>query len=209
MQDKSKIVNVTMIRENLDHIPRFPLRRPYKYRWYRPGDAQHWYRIWSTADAGRGVATPETFARDFGSDDDALAKRQVYVCDATGNPVATATAWFRNDYYGHDYGLVHWVAVAPEAQGRGLSKPLVATVLKRMVKLGHERAMLVTQPYRTRAIKVYLDLGFLPDLKPDDAPHLWREVRDAMPGSLLDGLDLGGREAFPSPPPGAPPPQRD
>ena len=190
MQEKPKIVNVTMIRENLRDIPDVPLPSPYTYRWYRPGDEDHWYRIWSTADTEHQGATPETFAREFGSDAQLLPERQVYVCDAAGRAVATATAWFRNDYHGRDYGLVHWVAVAPEEQGKGLSKCLVSTVLKHLVTLGHDKAMLVTQVYRPRAIKAYLGFGFLPDLRTDDAPRLWQEIRTAMPGTVLDALDL-------------------
>ena len=191
MTDKPKSLNVTMLRADLANIAAYSLPRPFTFRWYHRGDEETWLRIWTLADAERHAAGPDTFARDFGSDEELLSKRQLYICDAHGLPIGTASAWFRANYHGKDYGLVHWVAIVPEFQGKGLSKPLISKVLIRLAGLGHERSMLVTQDYRTPAIKLYLKFGFLPELGNDDERAKWRGVRDRIGPSPLDSLNLG------------------
>jgi len=78
---------------------------------------------------------------------------------------------------GQRYGRVHWVAIVPEMQGKGLSKPMLSVVLDRLRELGHGRAYLTTNTVRTAAINLYLKFGFAPDIR---APHevgAWRDVR--------------------------------
>ena len=92
-----------------------------------------------------------------------LPGRMFFVEDATGQRVATATAFF--DIYGRDQsgaGWLHWVAVRREEQGKGLSKPLIAAVLKRLKELGHSQVKIPTQTTTWLACKVYYDMGFRP-----------------------------------------------
>ena len=49
-----------------------------------------------------------------------------------------------------------------EAQGQGLSKPLITYVLKRLLALGYTHVKLHTQTLSWLACKVYYDLGFRP-----------------------------------------------
>jgi len=191
--ETARPASVTMVREDIEDIPAFTLPKPYRFRTYKPGDEETWYRIWTLADQEYRAVNPNTFAENFGHDIKALAARQFYVCDAKGDAIGTASAWFREDYKGKPWGLVHWVAIVPEAQGKGLAKPLMTHIMARLKKLGHPRAMLVTQPYRVRAIKIYLDFGFTPDLMSEIAFVAWRQVRDALGQSVLDEMDLGDR----------------
>ena len=87
----------------------------------------------------------------------------VFVENAAGEKVATASAYFdviHGDPSGS--GWLHWVAVRRDCQGRGLSKPLIAHTLQRMRDLGYTHAKIPTQTTSWLAVKVYLDLGFLP-----------------------------------------------
>jgi len=181
--------NVQMLRETLEGIPEPVLVRPYTFRYYRTGDEENWYRIWSVADAQHRGATPETFRKDFGTDEELVAQRMFFVCDGKGWAVGTATAWFRN-YNRKEYGVVHWVAVLPEHQGKGIAKAVTARVLQRMKELGYVRALLVTQPFRLAAIKVYLGLGFTPEIRNDDDIREWRTVREKLSPGPLDAMDL-------------------
>ena len=70
--------------------------------------------------------TPDLFRREFGGGDAHLPARQLFVCDATGREVGTATAWFNDDDRGLHWGRIHWVAISPDCQGRGLGRALVA-----------------------------------------------------------------------------------
>jgi len=153
--------NVWMIRQDLDGIPCHELPAGFSMAWYRPGDATAWTEIHLLAYAGDPVKiTPDLHSRQFGTDESLLSQRQLFIEAPGGAKIATATAWFNSDYFGEHVGLVHWVAVAPAWQGRGLAKPLLRAVLLRMRELGHSKAMLTTQSTRTAAIRLYLQFGF-------------------------------------------------
>ena len=183
--------NVKMIRDTLHDIPSFAVPSSYSLRWYKSGDEENWYRIWKAADTVHPAVSADTFRRDFGQDEELLAKRQCFICDQKGIPVGTASAWFDNNYKGLAYGLVHWVAITQDEQGKGLSKPLLSAVLERLAALGHERALLTTQHYRLPAISLYLNFGFRPEIDGDRDMELWRTVRAALPHRALDCLALG------------------
>lgn len=179
MSDEIKAVSVAMVRGDLDDIPDFPLAEPFKVRWYQPGDEVAWTRIHTLADMYTKV-TDDLFGRQFGSDAEILAKRQCYLCDEWDVEVGTATAWFDDDYRGQPHGRLHWVAIAPYMQRRGLSKPLLSVVLGRMRELGHERVYLTTGTQRLPAINLYLKFGFLPDPRNDQELEAWRQVRTVL-----------------------------
>ena len=55
---------------------------------------------------------------------------------------------------------MHWVAILPAYQGRGLAKPLLAQVMQTMAVLGHRQVYLTTQRFRRAAIGLYTSFGF-------------------------------------------------
>jgi GNAT superfamily N-acetyltransferase len=167
-------IPVVMIRETLEDVPQFTLPAPYAVRWYRPGDEETWLRVQRASDK-YGTFPPDKFEHQFGRDEQALRERQCYLCDAEGHEIGTITAWFV-EYRGQRYGRIHWVAVVPEMQGRGLSKPLMTVACNRLRELGHDRAYLDTATVRVPAINLYLKFGFLPDIRGEDDLRAWRLV---------------------------------
>ena len=192
MTDTCPESRVTMIREHLDGIPQFELPEGFSFRMYRPGDEADWLAVHRRADRydERIVYEPETFEREFARNVEALRQRQYYLCEASGQAIGTATAWFDNNYRGKVYGRVHWVAIVPEFQGRGLAKPLLTAVCNRLRELGHVRACLGTYSARTPAINLYLKFGFVPEIKSEDELRAWRLVRQRLPDSPLAQMDL-------------------
>jgi ribosomal protein S18 acetylase RimI-like enzyme len=83
--------------------------------------------------------------------------------------------------------MIHWVAVRPAYQGRGLAKAAVTHVMNSLAQW-HQRARLRTSSGRLAAIKIYLDFGFLPDMTQKDAPRAWRIVRAALNHPALGAL---------------------
>lgn len=161
MTDQILYHDIRMLRRNLDGIPHAELPYGFSMAWYRPGDAAAWTEIHCLAYAGDPIKiTPDLHSRQFGTDDNLISQRQLFIETPDGKKIATATAWFKDDYFGERVGRVHWVAVAPAWQGRGLAKPLLRAVLLRMRELGHFKAMLTTQSTRTAAIRLYLQFGF-------------------------------------------------
>ena len=194
-------VRVVMTRPTLAGVARHALPPGYALTPYVPGDERHWVAIHERADRYN-TAFDERFRRSFGEaggrmDAGALAARQVYLRHlardaspdaspdaAAGTPVGTATAWYDaadQDADGTPVGRVHWVALVPEHQGRGLAKPLLAWVLARLAALGHRRAVLDTSTARVVAINLYRQFGFRPGVRPGAAEAaadraVWREL---------------------------------
>jgi ribosomal protein S18 acetylase RimI-like enzyme len=79
-------------------------------------------------------------------------------------------------------GLVTWVGVRREHQGRGLGGPLVAACLAHAAASGLSPVLLVTDDHRTAAIRTYLGMGFQPCLNSWDWTHRprWQRVRSAL-----------------------------
>lgn len=169
-------VEVRMIRENLEGLPRFALPDGYSLRFYRPGDEAEWTRIHEDADH-HNVITPQLFGASS-----ATAKRNCRsgsgLCDdANGRVIGTATAWFNDNYHGLPWGRVHLVAIAEAYQGRGLGRALTSAVCQRFVELGHVRKYLTTEGVRIPAIKLYASFGFVPEIENEADRREWELIR--------------------------------
>lgn len=153
-----------MLRAPIGDIQEIPLPEGYRYAAYRAGDRESWIDIEISAkelesrEQGR-----EVWEKYYGRHESLLPERMVFVENEAGEKVATATAFF--DIRGIDQsgdGWLHWVAVRRDAQGRGLSKPLISHVIQIMKEMKYEYAKIPTQTTTWLACKVYLDLGFRP-----------------------------------------------
>jgi GNAT superfamily N-acetyltransferase len=178
-----KSISINMVRADLEDIPIYELPPGYSFRWHHPGDVEIWVAIHKSADLHNPV-TPEVFDEQFGPDPQELPRRQCFLLDEDDNAIGTATAWFDNDYFSEKYGRLHWVAIVPEAQGRGLGKPLLSNVLTRMRDLGDDRAYLVTQPARIPAINLYRSFGFEPHIRDERDRAVWQSISRKLKHSL-------------------------
>jgi GNAT superfamily N-acetyltransferase len=175
-------VYVYMERPNLLDVPQEPLPPDYSIRWFRPGDEQVWVEIQRQAEEFAEVSEA-VHRRVFGNDARTLGNRQCFLLDHEQTAIATATAWF-DDYHGDRYGRVHWVAVVPEYQGRGLAKPLMSIVLTRMIELGHDRVCLRTSSARLPAIGLYTKFGFVPSVRTEKDYAIWKRLGPLLPTPL-------------------------
>nr|WP_289768581.1 GNAT family N-acetyltransferase [uncultured Acetatifactor sp.] len=153
-----------LLEQDLEGIPCLPLPGDYHFVFYHHGDRDAWIDIEKSAKEfdtyEQGL---ESWNRYYGGKEDSLFHRMVFVENADGEKVATATAY--HDITGRDKsgsGWLHWVAVRREYQKKGLSKPLITHVLDIMRKSGYIHAKIPTQTTTWLACKVYLDLGFRP-----------------------------------------------
>ncbi|MCY3024450.1 MAG: GNAT family N-acetyltransferase, partial [Planctomycetota bacterium] len=112
------------------------------------------------------------------------------VVDSKERAVGTISAWSNPAYRGQDYGRIHWVALRPSHQHKGLARPALAFALRRLA-LWHTRCYLVTQVTRLPAIKLYLDFGFQPDLSDQRLERLWCYLRDRLKHPALATLRPG------------------
>jgi GNAT superfamily N-acetyltransferase len=128
------------------------------------------------------------YDQEFGYDLPATQWRSFLVTNERGVGVGVISAWYNRNFRGLDYGQVHWVAIRPSYQGKGLGKAALSYTLNQLAQW-HERAYLGTQSKRIPAIKLYLDFGFLPDLVEPGALEGWREVKRALKHPILEAME--------------------
>ena len=150
---------ITMVCPDLGSVPRCGLPGGYALRWYAAGDEAHWIDIHRQADLYN-EASVELFRRQFGARSEKLVRRQCYLVADEGRPIGTATAWLGEEPFDGAWGRVHWVAIVPDFQGRGLAKPLLSAVCGRLRELGHTRAYLTSSTSRIPALNLYSGFGF-------------------------------------------------
>ena len=169
---------LTMIRPSLEAIPDFRLPAGFKLRWHAPGDEALWLEIHLKAERFNPIS-PELFQQQFGTDAEQLKRRQCYLLSPDEKAIGTATAWYGKEPEVKEFGRVHWVALLPEHQGRGLSKPLLSAVCNRMRELGHTQAYLTTSVERKAAIGLYLRFGFKPWIRNEVERAIWARLPGA------------------------------
>ncbi len=172
-------ISVRMDVDNLNTIPSAPLPTGYQFRMYKMDDIDVWVNIYKSADIYNTI-TPELFRREFGFDENIIGKRMIFLIDTTsGEAVGTSTAW--SDPGGNPKeGRVHWVAILPGYQGKGLAKPLLAETLRILRDNGCVKAFLMTSTGRIPAITLYLKFGFLPVIQSEEQHKGWSSIRDAV-----------------------------
>lgn len=160
MLDKSlPYVEFVMERENPLPLPEMTLAEGYRLVNYQPGDGAAWCRI----ETAVGEFAEETEARTYFDKTFApypaeLAKRMFFVETVAGEKVATCTAWWDKHTHGP---LLHWLAVVPEHQRRGLAGFLTWQVTKTLESLyPHQPLQLHTQTWSHPAIKLYQRFGY-------------------------------------------------
>jgi GNAT superfamily N-acetyltransferase len=163
-----------LARPHLDDLPAPALPAGFVVRPFAPGDEAVWLAVVGEADRVLNV-NRAMFDRAFALDPAELPRRLLFLAAATGEIVGTAAAWF--DEAG--WGRVHWLAVRPPWQGWGVGRALLILALHRLRELGHSRAFLITEAARLRAIRLYLGLGFQPEIHSPAERETWEQVQRA------------------------------
>lgn len=191
-------IGIRMYRASLADIPPAELPQLFSIRRYRPGDGPLWVSVYGCAERHLTIDLT-VFRREFRDDEPALRERMLFLMAPGGREIGTATAWYDDKTGDETLGRVHWVAIAPEFQGRGLAKPLLTATLLRLRELGHSRAYLHTAPERTAAVMLYLSYGFRPEIRSDAELEAWRilcdQARPGLKGIVLDAIRAHERRA--------------
>lgn len=172
-------VDVWMIQRDLASAPRYEMPAGYHMRFYREGDAAIWERIQIDSDPFF-IAGVETLANSMPGDTAHLSTRVMFLVDSAGDDIGTITAWDDSDLDGTPMGHIHWVAIVPAAQGRGLGKPMMTAALDVMRRRGDTAAWLETNTARVPALNLYLHFGFAPHVRNDEERNGWRAVAPAL-----------------------------
>lgn len=174
-------VEIIMVRPDLENVPCYPLPESYTMRHYQPGDEQSWADLWvSVKDFDTHEAALKAYRDDFGDDGEQLTNRQMYLCNGSGDVIGTISAWHGNSYEPAPYGLIHWVAINPDYQAKKLGRPLLCAAMN-LLRKWHNKAYLCTHTHRLRAVRVYLDMGFVPFIRNDNDTESWKTVAKQLP----------------------------
>lgn len=149
---------VYMVCDPVPEIPEIPFPAGFGMRLMTEADIPAWVDIEQDADPYLTV-TEETFRRAFGPDLTEAWMRCYLITDPAGRGVGVITAWGDNCFQGKPFGRLHWLAIRPAYQGRGLAKAASAVVMQRLKK-EFGRIYLDTQSKRTAAIRLYESFGF-------------------------------------------------
>lgn len=184
-------IPLKMLREDLGNLPRYQVPSGYRMRAYKPGDELNWAVLESAAGSfGNPEEARQHFEAEFDSHEDALRERCLFMETEWRQVIGTATAWFGDDIGGRTRGRLHWVAITPGFQDRGLGKPLVSAAME-ILQRHHDSAYLVTQTTSPIAIRIYLDFGFVPVLEDEESRRGWRLLTGVLEHPLLRQA-LGG-----------------
>jgi len=180
----SEDLQLWMIRPHLDDVPEHPMPKGFTIRNWREGEDALWLDVQRDAEPLFTV-TDDLFQQEFGFDRQGCAQRVFFLTTDKGVTVGTLSAWYSRDFYGEDAGRIHWVAVRPGYQGRGLARAGMSHAL-RWMQGRHRKAWLQTSSSRITAVKMYLDFGFVPDLQPAGAREAWEQVRRNLSHPTLE-----------------------
>ena len=154
-------------------------------RTFRNGDEQAWADIINTTDMGGdyGIAkVRQTLTHRPRFDPAGL----FFACDAaTGEPLATACAWWSFSR-GRMRPTLHMVGAKPAATGKGLGRVVCRAVLDYFARGGRREVVLTTDDHRLPALATYLRLGFQPARYHRGADHAerWEAVFKALSGKI-------------------------
>lgn len=167
--------SVNMIRPNLRDVPNIPFAEGFGIRPMTLEESGLWEDIERDAEPFYKIE-PGLFMREFGGDHGSIPQRCFLMIAPNGCAVGTISAWYDRNFRGREYGRIHWVAVRPAWQGKGLAKAGLSQALKVLAQW-HDCAYLRTSIGRVVAIKLYLKFGFEPDMGAPRAPEAWAHFR--------------------------------
>ncbi|WP_420642409.1 GNAT family N-acetyltransferase [Candidatus Leptofilum sp.] len=164
---------------DLNKTPIHHLPTKYSIRDFQPGDERVWLAIQKLADKYN-VITEALFYQEFGNQIQIIKQRQLYLLNPSKQTIGTSTAWFTMSGSRPNWGRVHWVAIVPSEQGKGLAKPLLSFTCRRLCDLGHSKAYLTTANNRIAAINLYLKFGFQPIITTKDQLEIWTSLESKL-----------------------------
>ena len=138
----------------------------YSIRTYQPGDEDAWAdTVCAVGEFTDREAALQLFTERYLADA-ALTDRIFFAVSPDGEIAGTAIAW-EHDPRGMGVRALHWVAVRPEHQRKGIGMALCQTALRFFRREDNALPVyLHTQPWSWKAILLYIELGF--KLQPKD-----------------------------------------
>ena len=144
---------------------------------YEPGMEKDWAALQASVEhmdtAEQALAR---FNEELAPDQETLKNRAFFIYNPEGRLAGSAILWY-GSHFGRTLARVHWVAVAPEEQGKGLCKALMTLLMDLYRKNNLTGGLYLTsQTWSYKALNIYRQFGF----KPYTGPQLpgWKPTTD-------------------------------
>ena len=166
-----------MERPDMANIPEANIPGGFQLRLIRSDEKQKWEELFDKA-----FGFENSFDNDNASAAGYVEDGVFVITDGADKFVAIGTALCDNENP-NSCGVVYSIAVDPDYSGKKLGYEITAAVLRRIRDAGFSKAELKTKDFIFPAIKIYLDLGFLPDLTADETMQKrWENIHKIMSG---------------------------
>lgn len=128
---------------------------------YSDGDDLHWAEIETSVGEFKDVQDGLRYFQDhYLPAKDEVLSRVVFLRNGAGEKIGTLSSWWNYTDDSRNSSL-HWVAIKPEFQGKGLGRPLINYGIKTQIELDGDCDIYIhTQTWSHRAIALYLKEGF-------------------------------------------------
>jgi ribosomal protein S18 acetylase RimI-like enzyme len=156
MLDKSiPHFNVIMKRES--GVPAHEIELPIGFDFcsFTPGDGKYWAEIeTSVGEFANEKESAEYFKKNYQSQEREVYRRVFFLQDGK-KKIGTISAWWNMTDTRKDPSI-HWVAIKPEYQGRGLGRPLINYGIKKCIDIDGDKDIFIhTQTWSYKAIYLY------------------------------------------------------
>lgn len=173
-----------LMKHNLTEIPHYEFPTNYQLQSFKQGDEKEWARIeTATGEFDSEEQALERFTEEFQPYIDDFQKRSLFLINEAGEKIGTITAWYGN-HKSDTIGRLHWVAIIPEYQGKGLAKPMLSSAMKLLAQF-HDEAYLTSQTTSYPAINLYLNFGFQPVIEKESDTVAWDLLEEKLNRKIL------------------------
>ena len=189
---------VAMIRPKGSDYPRYSLPEGYHFAKFTAEDEEKWVQLQTLVTH---VESPrqgrQIFRQEFLQAEEDIpceacpgygeTLRRTVLIKHGEELVGAATLW-TGDTFGEVWQRVHWVAVHPAHQGKGLVKCLIAEMLALYERMNCNTPIYLTTQTKTyRAVRVYAQMGFVPYM--GEKPANWSFPSDLPKDSFSEEND--------------------
>lgn len=170
---------------DLSVIPDIPVPGGYVLRNYRQDDEPGLSRVFVASDLG--METPERVREKLIQHPCFLPER-MFVVEHQGGIVGTASAWANEQ--DPSKGYLHMVGVLDGHRGKRLGALVTVAALNYHRAHGFSAQQLDTDDWREAAVRLYLDLGYVPVYLDETHPTRWALLAEKLdrPQALLKAI---------------------
>ena len=166
-------LRMTISAENVLNLPHLSPPEGYILREYRPGDEDSWLELLQLAGFDNwDQARMDRYLLD-------LERREGSRVVSHSGTIVAATFADRG-MTSREFGVLDHVATHPLHRTKGLGRVVCTSVMKFLVARGCPAVTLWSDDWRLPAIKLYLSLGFIPEMDREDMPSRWDVVMDQI-----------------------------